>query len=492
MIAINKHQILFLIFSFFLLPYTFGQRMVEATMNINTFHIPNEKSYVEISLNIEGGGLEYNENSNNNYQAEIEITQILKQGENIIDFNKYKLKSIEYKDSSAFVQNMIDLQRFQIPENGKYAVELKIQDLVSLNSLEHEEFFEVNFSKDKIEISDVTILSKVEKTENKNIFSKNGYDLIPAVSHYLPSHVKDLKFYFEVYNADEILNKDAFLINYYVENAQNFRKVEQLNKFSRKESDKVVPYLGTLNINNLYSGNYNLVIELKNRENEVVAEKKVFFQRNNKNVEYDDRQLEKVDVDYSFVSEYNDIDSLRFFIDCLYPISSRLEEQYAKNQIRTGDKELMKRYLYKFWFDRDPLNPREAWYEYYAKVLKTNKFYNSTIKKGYRTDRGRVYLMYGPPNTITQQYNEPSSYPYEIWHYYNIGNFNNKRFVFYDRNLTLDDFELLHSDLYGEVNNPRWRIELQQRTNQIMDLDQENVNNKNYGSDVDDFFLMPR
>jgi len=38
-----------------------------------------------------------------------------------------------------------------------------------------------------------------------------------------------------------------------------------------------------------------------------------------------------------------------------------------------------------------------------------------------KTDRGRVYLKYGPPNIISRKLYEPSSYPYEIWHYYVLG-----------------------------------------------------------------------
>ena len=48
---------------------------------------------------------------------------------------------------------------------------------------------------------------------------------------------------------------------------------------------------------------------------------------------------------------------------------------------------------------------------------------------------GRIFLYHGPPNTITDRPNEPSAYPYQIWHYYKIGKFNNKRFIFYKPDL---------------------------------------------------------
>jgi GWxTD domain-containing protein len=473
----------------------FAQREVQATMNINAFYIPNQKPYIEVSLNIEGGSIEYNLNENKKYQANLEITQIIKQNDKILGFEKFNLKSTEYGDSTEIVKNMIDLQRFELSGSGDYEIDLTIKDINNDKKLEHSEKFKINFSDSEVNISDITITNSVNKTENKNKnkYSKSGFDVIPKVNHYFPSQINELTFYIEIYNTENILGKEeAFLISYHVENAQNKRIIEQLTRFSKKQSASIIPFIGSFNINNLYSGNYNLVIEIKNKENQVVARKVTSFQRNNKNVNYDENSLSNVNFDYTFVAPYNDLDSLKMFIDCLYPISTRLEEQFAKTQIKNGDKETMKKYLYKFWYDRNPIDPANDWYKYFEKVQKVNQHYSSTNKRGYNSDRGRVYLQYGPPNTITQQYNEPSSYPYEIWHYYNIGNFNNKRFIFFDRNLTLDDFQLLHSDLYGEVNNPRWRIELQQRTNQVMDLDQENVNNKFYGSDVDDFFIMPR
>ena len=65
---------------------------------------------------------------------------------------------------------------------------------------------------------------------------------------------------------------------------------------------------------------------------------------------------------------------------------------------------------------------------------------------------------------MTESYNEPSSYPYEIWQYYKLGNNqSNKRFVFYSHSELTNNFELLHSDAIGEVSNYRWQMILNSR-----------------------------
>ena len=113
------------------------------------------------------------------------------------------------------------------------------------------------------------------------------------------------------------------------------------------------------------------------------------------------------------------------------------------------------------------------------------------IKKGYTTDRGRVFLKYGEPNTRSVFPSEPNAYPYEIWHYYKIDNFSNKRFVFYSPDVVTNDFPLLHSDMPGHINYPQWRVQLHKRTNQPIDMDTEGQGG-HYGSRANDYYNNPR
>lgn len=77
--------------------------------------------------------------------------------------------------------------------------------------------------------------------------------------------------------------------------------------------------------------------------------------------------------------------------------------------------------------------------------------YGNNFQDGFETDRGRVYLKYGAPSTHVVRENSPSEYPYEIWTYNKIGKYSNKRFVFYNPDLTNGAYRLLHSDVLGEL-----------------------------------------
>jgi hypothetical protein len=113
--------------------------------------------------------------------------------------------------------------------------------------------------------------------------------------------------------------------------------------------------------------------------------------------------------------------------------------------------------------------------------------FSTKIMKGFETERGRVFLQYGKPDSRTQVPNEPSAYPYEIWWYYHYKGQRNIRFVFYNPDMITNDYELLHSEALGEPNNPQWRLMLFSRTTAFRDLD-EQMNRGHYGSFLEQNF----
>lgn len=151
----------------------------------------------------------------------------------------------------------------------------------------------------------------------------------------------------------------------------------------------------------------------------------------------------------------------------------------------------MQKYLYNFWYNRNNLNPTLEWEKYYNEVKKVNAAYKTPTKKGFQTDRGRVYLKYGPPNLLTESYNEPGAYPYEIWQYYTLEDQRNKRFVFYSKDMVTNDFVLIHSDAIGELSNYRWQLDIYKRTwdpSSVDDIKPEDT----WGNKATDYYKHPR
>jgi GWxTD domain-containing protein len=427
-------------------------------------------------------------------QAKVEITMIIKKDGKIVDFKKYSVQGPEIADSLQNFPNFVDQQRFSLAP-GNYELELEIIDL-NANKGEKlsvlEQLVIDNYKADYVAISDIQLIESFKKTTNPGILTKSGYDLVPYISYFYPKTLNNLTFYAEVYNSDVVVGAgEKYLISYFLESFETNAKMSQFNTFLRKEGSEVTVVLGDFPIDKLPSGNYNLVIEARNKNNELMAEKRLFIQRSNSGVEMNINDLAAINVDQSFVSRVNHPDTLAEYIRCLRPISSQLERTFAENQLKTSDVKLKQQFFHNFWSSRNSLNPEQEWNEYYEKVKKVNGLYGSRIRKGYDSDRGRVYLQYGEPSTISQQYREPSAYPYEIWHYYRIGNFNNRRFVFYSPDLATNEFPLLHSDMFGEVNNPRWQVMLHKRDQVVYDL-QDNTVQDHFGGNSGDFFRNPR
>jgi GWxTD domain-containing protein len=163
----------------------------------------------------------------------------------------------------------------------------------------------------------------------------------------------------------------------------------------------------------------------------------------------------QVILDPRFFEELPD-DSVFYYLESLTPISSRADVSQIFTLIDQKDIELAKKYFQSYWIRTNPKEPTDGWIKYKKLVLGVQKEYGTMLFPGYKSDRGRVFLQYGPPSARIQRPNEPGEYPYEIWQYYKISSFSNRRFVFFNPMSVGNEYVLLHSDLPGELFNNRW------------------------------------
>lgn len=106
------------------------------------------------------------------------------------------------------------------------------------------------------------------------------------------------------------------------------------------------------------------------------------------------------------------------------------EERAAWKKLTTDAER--EQFIEEFWRRRNP-NPGSGYNEYkeeyYRRIAYANEHFSSGIP-GWKTDRGRIYIMYGPPDEIDSHpsggtYNRPASegggttstYPFEDWRY---------------------------------------------------------------------------
>lgn len=106
------------------------------------------------------------------------------------------------------------------------------------------------------------------------------------------------------------------------------------------------------------------------------------------------------------------------------------EERKTFNSLKTDDER--EQFIEQFWLRRDPdpdTDANEYREEYYQRIAYANEHFTSGIP-GWKTDRGRIYIMFGPPSEKESHpsggsYDRPawegggttSTYPFEIWWY---------------------------------------------------------------------------
>jgi GWxTD domain-containing protein len=400
-----------------------------------------------------------------------------KQGTEIKAFRKYELKSNEVQDTLNIDFQFVDQQRILLP-NGTYDFEIQLSDNNKTSQpTPYTQTVTVDFQPDKPAFSGIELVKSYTKSAEYGSLTKSGYDLVPYTYTFYPKNEAKMIFYSELYNVNKLLGPDQkFLITYYIESFENNLKLIDYTRVKKETARDVNVLLTEIGIENLASGNYNLVLEARNQQNEVIAEKKLFFQRMNPGAAVSLNDIQATEVSNTFVEKITNNDSLREYINSTYPIATGLEKAFIREPLKKADTRVMQQFLYSFWRQRNPVNPELAFTNYRAEVLKVNVNFGTPVKKGYQTDRGRVYLQYGPPNTRTTQYNEPSNLPYEIWHYYTLNNNQrNRKFVFYSPDMVTSDFFLLHSDATGEIYNSRWQVDLRGKIYSTLDVSDTQV-----------------
>jgi GWxTD domain-containing protein len=154
---------------------------------------------------------------------------------------------------------------------------------------------------------------------------------------------------------------------------------------------------------------------------------------------------------FRFYKDFPSISSTEQMIKSLRYITTKTEF----NELNLAeDKKLA---LDNFWLGNagNPSRARAMIQKYYGRVEDANRFFSSYLE-GWKTDRGLIYIVYGPPRVVYRGKNM------EEWLYGEKGNKNAIRFQFVkvDNPFTENDYSMIKSPSYKEkwyniVNN--WR-----------------------------------
>ena len=468
----------------------FSQRL-KVSLDYTSYATEELKPYIEFTFMVDGKSVKYVKNSMGKYEAEVEIIVDIaeQEGNQSVAKLHYILTSPVYADTVLENKTIFgDIVNVEVP-NGSHILNFTLKDVHNeeVPPIVYMDNMDILYPEDKVSSSAVLLASSMAPAQKGDFFEKYGYSFTPLEFHYLPENQDFIFSHFELYNTEKVLGKDAaFKVRYSLQSLTNTWK--SFSQYDKEFTYKTAPILFIpqyFNFTALPSGNYNLTVEILDAEDSSLIKNVAFLQRYNPKVELDISDYENVLLDNTFVDKITDMALLKEYTACLSPIADVNERNFFSKNINKLSLSQLQRFFYSFWIHRAPNAPEKAWLEYKTKVDFVQREYGSVVIKGYKTDRGRVYLQYGPPNNIKQSVSSPRTYPYQVWQYYDLKGYTNVKFVFCNYDDVTNDYELVHSDKPGELYNTAWQRDIIRGHEAVPNFDVKKPNNF-WGNDMDD------
>jgi len=436
----------------------FANLFVEGRLGLNVdysvFRHSERESYLEIFYSLQKSKFLYEfKNGRYNISAYLRLDVINIEKDSTLIRKGWKVETSFDDTSKVAGEDIVDVLRFYVP-SGKYRIIMRALDLHNTQNYDSVSF-DVNVpvfdSKDKLMISSLEFCYSISKsTDTTDVFYKNSYRVVPNPTALYGLNVPVLYYYFELYNVLSGVKGEQFHINISVlDNNQNKVPDIRERKFVRNKVYNSVVEVGTVNVNMLPTGIYYLDVVISEVDGSILAENRRKFFIYNPSV------APRIDTS-SITAELLGIDEKSLddeFSKAVY-ISTQ-EEASIYSQLKGVDAK--RRFLGAFWARRGGVEFRK---KYLERVEQANVKFATRLTPGWRTDRGRVYIIYGPPDEVERYPYSENMKPYEIWHYYNLQG--GVIFVFGDRT-GFGSYELLHSTLVGEIKNEEWMYLLMQR-----------------------------
>ncbi len=430
-------------------------KALDASVTYATF-TTLDQPYVEVYLYIHGTSIEHMMTPDSMFYANVEIVTLFKQNDTISKIDKFLLNG----PISEQKLSLYNIKRYGLA-NGSYDMEIIIRDINKEgNSSVFKTKVDINYEGAKLMQSDIQLLSSAKKDNSDNPAVKNGIYMEALPFNFYNKSLSNLIFYNELYNSDKAIGDD-FLVRYFIEKVNgNGSKETMLIANKKRKAEPINVLLLSMDISKLPSANYNLVVEVRNRDGALLSNKEIFFQRSNPYLDLENAQ--KAPLEEEFVSSLNK-EELKYSLRAIAPLVKDADVEILNYILANKDSlAAQRRFLFTFWAIESPVDTKSTYDQFMQVARWVDQEFQSGFGYGFETDRGYIFLRYGKPHDIVRVDNDPSAPPYEIWVYENFPRTNQNRvkFIFYNPSLSPGDFRLLHSTALSELNNPQWEIEL--------------------------------
>jgi GWxTD domain-containing protein len=284
-------------------------------------------------------------------------------------------------------------------------------------------------------------------------------EVIPNASALFGEGAPELYYYFEAYHLAQNLSGRKYKTLCRIQTAEG-KTVEGMGSAYRtkmKRFDSSVE-MGMLNVAQLPSGKYRLVYGIADSAETLLASREKVFFVYNPAVAANGVHGESEMSMSSAAGPLNALEEKALddeFARMQY-LATPNEKKFYKN---LSNSEAKREFIFSLWKAapaNDGLTPLAYRQQYLARAQHAEGLYKSPNRPGWKTDRGRVFIIYGPPNNIERFPSSTTTLPYEIWTYHSLKGQGGVMFIFADRT-GFSNYEQIHSDLQGELQDPNWQ-----------------------------------
>lgn len=347
-----------------------------------------------------------------NYEAEYELKVV------VFDKHKNRVASAERirtvtvnsqsraVSTSEFRANQFDFEL----KPDKYKVELTLNDLNGDNVYREQLKIKLkDFRRRLPTMSDIEMVMAIGSlTNDSSVFAKGDFSVVPGLTReYRAGDDDKMFFYFEVYPGEDSDSRAVVVVTI----RQPFRSMVYRDSLHVDFGEPVSRQLRQVSTKGYLPGDYILEISLLGRRDKRLDHRKEEFTIKYSHEAMLVRDFKAATQQLRYIAESREMDAFK-------------DVETLEDRQRVFDD---------FWASKDPTPgsaENEFKNEFYRRVGVSNKNFGYMRTAGWRTDRGRIYIVFGEPDQIDDYPLVIETRPYQEWHYYHGGRY--RRFMFVD------------------------------------------------------------
>lgn len=452
--------------SLMVVPPVLADSGIQPSIDMAQFKDSQNNSYMEIYYSIPEVGMNYMPDGSGKFACQLVLDIEIHRDSQLWANKVWKIeKTVADTSSVAAGSQMVDVVRYLVEQSGEYRISMRIKDMHHTDRVDSARaVFQVSpFTGEAVEISDVELASHIKKMApgSQSNLIKNTYKVTPNPAGIFGEGAASIYYYFEAYNLKTHLEGDHYKSVCKVIDSNGVeREGLGITYRPKKKLYNTSIEIGMLNISNLPSGKYRLLYGIADESKTMIASKEKMFYVYNPNV-FAAEVLQE--GRFGPLEELSEAELDDEFAKLIHINTKDDREFYGSLNNVQGKRE----FIFSIWSRANdnrlpPLVYRE---QYLGRAHYANDKFKSIFAKGWKSDRGRVFILYGGPSDIERFASTETTVPYQVWTYDKLKGQGGVQFVFADKG-GFSKYELLHSDLRGERRNDSWKTEVFRGSNE--------------------------